>query len=108
MAEDWTKTREELLRDVPDAEEKVAQVERAMRTFERLYELRQKHGLTQAQLAELMQTHQTHVSRIENGQDLYLSTLRTYVEALGGRLEVSAVFGEERINLTEPTLRAVG
>jgi hypothetical protein len=35
---------------------------------------------------------QANVTRIEHEEDLYLSTLRSYVEALGGRLEVNAAF----------------
>ena len=35
---------------------------------------------------------QANVARIEHEEDLYLSTLRSYVEALGGRLEVNAAF----------------
>jgi hypothetical protein len=46
-----------------------------------------------------MQARQSNVSRLERQDDLYLSTLQGYVEALGGQLEVSAVFPEERIAL---------
>jgi hypothetical protein len=38
-----------------------------------------------------------NVSRIEQGGEMELSTLRSYVEALGGRLQVSAIFGEEHL-----------
>ena len=37
---------------------------------------------------------QPNVSRIEKGTEMQLSTLRAYIEALGGRLEVSAVFDD--------------
>jgi len=36
---------------------------------------------------------------VERGQDVYLSTLRSYVEALGGRLELTAVFPDQTITL---------
>lgn len=64
-----------------------------------LYELRKERGLTQVQLAERMKIRQASVSEIERHRKLYLDTLRTYVEALGGTLEVAAVFDGERIPL---------
>ncbi len=42
---------------------------------------------------------QANISRIEHEEDLYLSTLRSYVEALGGRLEVNAVFADGVVSL---------
>jgi len=42
---------------------------------------------------------QPAISRIEHTEDVHLSTLRAYVEALGGRLEIAAVFGDERFPL---------
>lgn len=42
---------------------------------------------------------QSTVPRIEHDEDLYLSTLREYVEALGGRLEINAVFPDQTIAL---------
>jgi hypothetical protein len=40
---------------------------------------------------------QGNASRPEGRSDIYLSTLRSYVEALGGHLEIAAVFGDERL-----------
>lgn len=59
-----------------------------------LGELRRARKITQGELARLMATTQPNVSRIERGGEMELSTLRTYVEALGGRLEVAAVFDD--------------
>jgi hypothetical protein len=39
------------------------------------------------------------VSGIERQEDVYLSSLRKYVEALGGKLEIAAVFPEQTLNL---------
>lgn len=61
-----------------------------------LGELRRARKITQDELARLMATTQPNVSRIERGGEMELSTLRTYVEALGGRLEIAAVFDDER------------
>jgi DNA-binding XRE family transcriptional regulator len=65
-----------------------------------LDELRQSRHITQHELAEALGVHQPNVSRLENADDPKLSTLRAYVEALGGRLELVAVFDDqERIFL---------
>lgn len=58
----------------------------------RLAELRRARDVTQVALAEKLRMAQPSVSRLERQADLYVSTLRRYVEALGGRLEISAVF----------------
>jgi ribosome-binding protein aMBF1 (putative translation factor) len=65
----------------------------------RLAELREALGMTQVALAERLQVTQSRVSRIERGaiDHTQLETLRAYLEALGGELEVSARFGDERI-----------
>jgi DNA-binding transcriptional regulator YiaG len=65
-----------------------------------LGELRRARKITQDELARLMATTQPNVSRIEKGGEMELSTLRTFVEALGGRLEVTAVFEDERFPVT--------
>ncbi len=59
-----------------------------------LAELRQSQGLTQREVAETLGVSQANISRIEHEEDVYLSTLRSYAEALGGRLEVNVVFPE--------------
>lgn len=65
-----------------------------------LGELRRARKITQDELARLMSTTQPNVSRIERSGEMELSTLRSYIEALGGRLEVSAVFGDEHFPVT--------
>lgn len=57
--------------------------------------LRQRRGLAQAELAARLNISQPAVSSVEHGADLRLSTLRDYVAALGGRLELLAVFDDE-------------
>jgi hypothetical protein len=51
------------------------------------------------QRAGAVGTSQANVWRIEHEEDIYLSTLRRYVDALGGRLEIAAVFPDETIRL---------
>lgn len=80
-----------------------------------LQQLRAARKLTQQQMAELLEVHQSEISKIEKRTDMYLSTLASYVKAMGGTLELHVVFpqGEPvRINqfeaLNEPQEVAVG
>lgn len=57
-----------------------------------LGELRRARALTQKSLARKLGIGQESVSKLESRSDLMLSTLRSYVEALGGRLELVAKF----------------
>ncbi|AMY12493.1 hypothetical protein LuPra_05769 [Luteitalea pratensis] len=51
-----------------------------------LLELRRAHKLTQQKMAEVLGIGQDGVSRLEQRSDLLISTLRDYVEAMGGKL----------------------
>ncbi len=64
-----------------------------------LRELRLMSGKTQAEVAKVTKMTQGELSRAERREDHLLSTLKRYVEALGGELEVEAVFGNKRIRL---------
>lgn len=72
---------------------------RAMLAELPLQELRHARELTQAALAESMACGQDEVSKLERRADMLVSTLRRYVEAMGGTLEIVANFpdGEVRI-----------
>ena len=63
--------------------------------------LREAVGLTQEELARKVVVTQSQLSKLERREDHRISTLRRYVEALGGRLEVSAVVGGKRILIIE-------
>jgi len=82
-----------------------AQIERVDRQVERdlieleLAELRQKLGLTQEQVAKLAEMTQSELSKAERRSDRRISTVRRIVEALGGKLEVRAVFKDKNIKL---------
>jgi transcriptional regulator with XRE-family HTH domain len=59
-----------------------------------LDELRNAKQLTQEDMAELLNVPQSSISRIEQRADMYLSTLRNYVQAMGGTLQIQALFPE--------------
>jgi predicted transcriptional regulator len=62
--------------------------------------LRQELSLTQAEVGRAADMTQSELSRLEGRDDHLTSTLKRYVEALGGSLEVTAVFGKRRVKLT--------
>jgi len=64
-----------------------------------LAKLREASGTTQTQIADAMGVSQANVSRIEAQEDVYVSTLGRYVAAMGGRLELTAVFPGHRVQL---------
>jgi predicted transcriptional regulator len=63
--------------------------------------LREAVGLTQGELAQRVEITQSQLSKMERREDHRISTLRRYVEALGGSLEICAVIDGKRIRLAE-------
>jgi predicted transcriptional regulator len=61
--------------------------------------IRELVGKTQEDVAADTDMTQSEVSRLERRQDVRLSTLKRFVEALGGELEVFAAFGDKRVRL---------
>jgi transcriptional regulator with XRE-family HTH domain len=57
-----------------------------------LRELRRARSYTQETIAEILGITQPEVSKIERRADMYVSTLRRYIEATGGRLDITAHF----------------
>lgn len=70
----------------------------------RLADMRRRLGVTQAEVAERMGVTQGRVSAIERAKSgaTELRTLAAYVVALGGRLEIIADFGDQRLAFAEP------
>jgi predicted XRE-type DNA-binding protein len=64
-----------------------------------LRQLRLRRGLTQAELAARLGMTQPEVSKLERRSDVRLSTLRSYVAGVGGRLDVTATFGDEEVRI---------
>lgn len=87
----------------PEERERVKR--EAIEEFDRMgfASLRKARQQTQAELADKLGIDQASVSAIENRSDLLLSTLTKYVRALGGDVEIRAVFPEATFNL-EPLL----
>jgi predicted transcriptional regulator len=58
----------------------------------RLDELRAARGLSQKMLAESLHVQQPAIAKLEKRTDMYISTLRSHIEAMGGELEIIARF----------------
>lgn len=102
----WSADRKARLADPEIARRAVAartELDRLELEYQRtLSQLRHARRLTQNQLAAALGVSQAQVSRIENQADLYLSTLRSYVEAMGGELQLHAVFPDGQAALLSP------
>jgi len=66
-----------------------------------LRELRKDLDVTQAALAQAADMTQSELSRLESRADHRVSSLRRYVEALGGEIEITAIIGSRRVKLTD-------
>lgn len=92
----------ELVKAMPAArQQKIAGRVRESLASMPLEEVRKARQMTQAKLADALGVNQGEVSKIEHRTDIYLSTLADYVEALGGKLEIRAVFPDREMRITQ-------
>ena len=66
-----------------------------------LDELREARSLTQEQLAKALGVEQAAVSKMERRTDMYVSTLQTAIRAMGGDLEIRAVFPDGTVRIDQ-------
>jgi transcriptional regulator with XRE-family HTH domain len=66
-----------------------------------LDQLRKAQEMTQLQLAGILGVNQSEISKIEHRSDICISTLAEYVEAMGGRLEIRAIFTDKEVRITQ-------
>lgn len=76
----------------PEARARSENLANELRREIRLTELRNALGISQDELGQLLKRKQAAVSRLERRSDMHVSTLREFVKALGGRLELIASF----------------
>src|SRR5271154_4492455 len=88
------RTLDDVIKGLPvDQQREVkAQAARLIEEEMTLRDLRKAHALTQKRMAEVLHISQDGVSRIEKRSDFLLSTLRSYVEAMGGKLRLVVEF----------------
>ena len=85
----------------PERQQKIANRVRKSVAAMALDEIRKARQMTQAKLAETLGVNQGEISKIEHRTDIYISTLAGYVEALGGKLEIRAVFPDREMRITQ-------
>jgi len=64
------------------------------------HELRQARGLSQQVLARLLKIQQPAIAKLERRTDMYISTLRSHIEAMGGELDIVARFPDGTVRIT--------
>ena len=65
-----------------------------------LHELRRARGISQETLAKALHIKQPNVARLEKRTDIYISTLRQTIEAMGGTLDIVARFPDGTVKIT--------
>jgi DNA-binding XRE family transcriptional regulator len=66
-----------------------------------LDELRAAREFTQAELSQVLRVDQGSISKLERRTDMYIGTLRRYIEAMGGSLQIRAVFPDGEVQITQ-------
>ena len=89
------------LRDKMSPEAKVQAIAKARAMMQEmpLAELRQARKLSQEQIAASLHVRQAAVSKLERRTDMYISTLRNFVKAMGGDLEITAHFPDGSVKI---------
>jgi DNA-binding XRE family transcriptional regulator len=84
----------------PEARDRVNQkVQKALSEMP-LNELRNARGLTQEMLAEALNIQQPAIAKMEQRTDMYISTLRSHIRAMGGELEITAKFPDGTVKIS--------
>ena len=84
-----------------DRQEKIREGTKVLLSEMALQELRKALELTQNQLATNLDVNQAAVSKIERQSDMYVSTLRRFLEAMGAELKVIASFPDREIVINQ-------
>jgi DNA-binding transcriptional regulator YiaG len=98
MAHKWRDIRRELS---PELEEETRDYVRSLVAAVTLNQLREARNLTQANLAIILGVNQGSVSKMEKRADMYVSTLRSFIQAMGGQLQIKAVFPEGEVQIEQ-------
>jgi len=83
----------------PESQARVDALVKKMRAEMPLHELRRAQALSQETLAKILHINQAAISKMERRTDMYISTLRNYIRAMGGELEIIATFPEGQVKI---------
>lgn len=98
MAKKWSDIRR---KHSPEVEERILQSVKDAARVMRLYQLREARKLTQVNLAHVLGVNQGSVSKMEKRTDMYVSTLRSFIQAMGGQLQIKAIFPEGEVEIDQ-------
>ena len=84
----------------PERRRRIDEMKSELVTEMPLHELRRARAMTQRDLARTLKVNQPAVSKLEQRTDVYVSSLRSYIEAVGGRLKIVAEFPEGEVAIT--------
>jgi DNA-binding XRE family transcriptional regulator len=85
----------------PESRARADRLHRKLREEMLLSEVRKAQGLTQQQVADTLGIEQASVSKIERQTDLYISTLRRFIEACGGKLRIEVDFPQGSVSIKQ-------
>ena len=85
----------------PEVEERIRKSVKDAANVMSLYQLREARKLTQVNLARVLKVNQGSVSKMEKCADMYASTLRSFIQAMGGQLQIKAVFPEGEVEIEQ-------
>lgn len=103
MAKTYAEIAEEIKRD-PKTRAEIERDTATILSANRLARIREESGLPQREVARALGVTQARISKIERAEDVQLSTLQRYIDALGGHLRIEAVFDTETISVTDEEL----
>jgi DNA-binding XRE family transcriptional regulator len=98
MAHKWKDIRKQLS---PEAEERIRQGVKEAAVVMTLHQLREARSLTQVNLARVLEINQGSLSKMEKRTDMYVSSLRNFIQAMGGQLQVRAIFPEGEVQIDQ-------
>jgi DNA-binding XRE family transcriptional regulator len=98
MAHKWKDIRRTLS---PEAEARIQRSVNEAAGVMTLHQLREARSLTQVNLAKVLQINQGAVSKMEKRADMYVSTLRNFIQAMGGQLQIKAIFPEGEVQIDQ-------
>lgn len=83
----------------PERRARIDQMTQELREEMDLAQLRTARQLSQAALGEILHVEQPAVAKLEKRTDMYVSTLRRFIEAMGGELEIVARFPDHAVRI---------
>ena len=84
----------------PERRQRISEMKSELLAEMPLHELRRARALTQGDMAKILKVNQPAVSKLEQRADIYVSSLRSYIEAVGGKLRIVAEFPEGEVAIT--------